>query len=164
MRDLTGSARAWVIRTAVPADLVVLQEIFRAASLSNVDDAPLLLAHPEYLDFTGEGIADGRTRVATTAAGDDDRIRGFATVAVDQDGGLELEDLFVDPGWRRRGIARELVLDLATAARRDGHQRLGVTGNPHALCFYRSVGFVEDGPAATELGPGTRLHLDLTPV
>lgn len=68
----------------------------------------------------------------------------------------------MDPRWRRRGIARELVLDLAAAARQGGHQRLCVTGNPHALSFYRSIGFVEDGPAATELGRGTRLHLDLT--
>ena len=162
MSDRTGSARAVVIRTAVPADLPVLQQVFRAASLSNEDDAELLLAHPEYLVFTGDGIADGRTRVATSAAEEKDWIRGFATVAVDPDGGLELEDLFVDPRWRRRGIARELVLDLVTAARQGGHQRLCVTGNPHALCFYRSVGFVEDGPAATELGRGTRLHLDLT--
>ena len=45
MTDRTGSARAVVIRTAVPADLPVLQQVFRAASLSNEDDAQLLLAH-----------------------------------------------------------------------------------------------------------------------
>jgi GNAT superfamily N-acetyltransferase len=162
MCERTGSARAVVIRTAVPADLPVLQQVYRDASLSNVGDAALLLAHPDYLVFTGDGIAEGRTRVATSAVEDDDGIRGFATVAVDPYGGLELEDLFVDPRWRRRGIARELVLDLVAAARRGGHQRLCVTGNPHALGFYRSVGFVEDGPADTELGRGTRLHLDLT--
>lgn len=145
-----------MIRTAVAADLPALQQVFRAASLSNPGDAPLLLARPEFLVFKGEGIAEGRTRVATTAEGD---LLGFVTVSADPRGGLELEDLFVDTAWRRRGIARQLVLDAIGAARRDGHRRLSVTGNPHALEFYLAVGFVEVGLATTELGGGLRLEL-----
>jgi GNAT superfamily N-acetyltransferase len=151
-----------VIRTAVAADLATLQQVYRAASLSNPGDAPALLARPEVLVFAGDGIAEGRTRVATTTSEDGDRLLGFATVAVDPDGGLELEDLFVAPGWRRRGVARQLVLDAAATARQAGHRRLSVIGNPHALAFYLAVGFVEVGQAATELGCGSRMHLDLT--
>jgi hypothetical protein len=33
-----------VVRTAVAADLPTLQQVFKAASLSNAGDAPLLLA------------------------------------------------------------------------------------------------------------------------
>lgn len=63
---MTGAADndGLVVRTAVVADLAELQRIFREASLSNPGDVPGLLAHPEYLVFTGAGIAEGRTRVA----------------------------------------------------------------------------------------------------
>jgi GNAT superfamily N-acetyltransferase len=158
--DRPDAARP-VIRTAVLADLPALQQVFKAASLSNAGDAPLLLARPEFLVFAGDGIARGRTRVATTTTEHGDRLCGFATVAVHPHEGLELEDLFVDPDRRRRGIARQLVLDSVRTAHQAGHQRLSVTGNPHALAFYLAVGFVEIGQVATELGCGLRMQLDL---
>jgi ribosomal protein S18 acetylase RimI-like enzyme len=151
-----------VVRTAVDADLPELQRVFRAASLSNPDDVAGLLAHPEYLVFTGDGIRDGRTRVAvprSTAA----PVLGFATVTTGPDGDPDLEDLFVDPSHRRRGIARRLVLDAVRTARAAGHRRLTVTGNGHALAFYRSVGFVVAGRAETPLGAASVLRLDLAP-
>jgi ribosomal protein S18 acetylase RimI-like enzyme len=149
-----------VIRTAVVSDLPELQRVFRAASLSNERDAPLLLAHPEFLVFAGDGIADARTRAAIGTTEGDGRVLGFATVVVDGYGELELEDLFVDPPAQRRGIARRLVLDAVSRARDSGHPHLFVTANPHALAFYRSVGFVDVGQVTTELGTGTRMRLD----
>lgn len=143
------------IRTAVAGDLVELQRVFRAASLSNERDAPLLLANPEHLVFAGAGIADGRTRLV-----EDTRVFGFATVVPGEDGAPELDDLFVDPPDQRRGIARQLVLDAVHRAHESGHAGLFVTANPHALGFYRSVGFVEIGQVDTELGSGARMRLD----
>jgi GNAT superfamily N-acetyltransferase len=157
--DSAGSVP--VIRTAVAADLPELQRVYRSASLSNAGDAPLLLARPEFLVFPGEGISTGRTRVATTGPEDAGRVLGFATVAVGPDGMLELEDLFVDPHWQRRGIARRLIEDAVRTARAAGHRRLSVTGNPHASAFYAAVGFREGNSVATPLGAGRRLHLDL---
>ena len=153
------------LRTAVAADLPELQRVFAQASLSNPGDAPLLQARPEFLHFAGEGIAEGHTRVVTTARGEGrDRVLGFATVSgTPDDDGLELVDLFVDPEHRRLGVARELVLDAAARGRAAGHVRLWVTGNPHAEEFYRAVGFVEVGRATTELGSGFRMQLDLLP-
>ena len=145
-----------MIRTAVAADLPELQRVFRAASLSNVDDAPLLLERPEFLVFAGHGIAEGRTRVAVEG----DRVLGFATVVMD-DEGPDLEDLFVDPECHRRGVARRLIEDAVARLKGQGHQALTVTGNPHALEFYRAVGFVEIGEAGTELGPAPRLRKEL---
>jgi GNAT superfamily N-acetyltransferase len=159
MSDLTEPALT--IRTAVAADLPALRQVFRAAALSNAGDAPMLLARPEFLDFAGHGIAAGGTRVAVAGPQAAGRVVGFATVVMGDDG-LELEDLFVDPGWRRRGIARRLVLDVAATARHGGRRHLWVTGNPHALGFYLAVGFVETGRVATELGTGLRMRLDLT--
>ncbi|GAA4608385.1 GNAT superfamily N-acetyltransferase [Actinoplanes octamycinicus] len=147
------------IRTAVAADLPALREVYRAASLSNAGDAPLLLARPEFLVFAGDGVADGRTLVAVL----DGKVVGFATVAPGEDDGPELEDLFVDPDQRRRGIARLLVERLAGTARETGHRRMWVTGNSHALAFYHAAGFVEVARTRTALGTGLRMSLDLRP-
>jgi GNAT superfamily N-acetyltransferase len=144
-----------VIRTATAADLPALQRIYEAASLSNAGDAPLLLATPEYLVFEGAGIAEGRTRVA-----DEGPAAGFVTTVEGPDG-LELEDLFVDPPWHRKGIARQLVEDVAATARQAGRRELWVVGNPHALGFYQAAGFVEVGRIPTVLGSGLRLRLTL---
>jgi GNAT superfamily N-acetyltransferase len=150
------------IRAAVAADLPALQAVYRAASLSNAGDAPMLLARPEFLVFTGEGIATGRTLVAVASPPGMDRVVGFVTVAAGQDDVLELEDLFVDPDWRLRGIARRLVRQVINTARDTGHRRLWVTGNPHALAFYLAVGFVQVDQVSTALGTGLRMSLDLS--
>ena len=68
-----------------------------------------------------------------------------------------------DAAAQRRGIGALLVADAVTLARRDGALRLEVTGNPHASRFYSAVGFDAVGEVATELGPGIRMHLDLSP-
>ena len=150
------------IRTAVPLDLPELQRIYRSASLSNPGDAPLLLARPELLHFAGAGIAEGSTRVAVAGPEGGATIVGFATVTVGEVGEPELDDLFVDPQWRRRGVAQRLVDDAVQTVRRAGRRRLWVTGNPHAQAFYAAVGFVGGEPVATELGPGLRLHFDIS--
>jgi len=151
-----------IIRTAVEADLPELQRVFRAAALSNAGDTPALLARPEYLVFTGDGIAEGRTRVAIAVVDGLDRLTGFATLTRGPDGQPDLEDLVVDPRCRRQGIAHLLIHDAACIARRAGHRTITVTGNQHSLAFYRAVGFVEIGQAETELGPTPRLRLKLT--
>ena len=149
-----------VVRTAVTGDLPGLRRVYRAASLSNAGDRAPLLARPEFLDFGGDAVAAGATRLAEPASGDR-IVLGFATVTVRDGAEPELDDLFVDPAWRRRGVARRLVEDAATGLRASGHRRLWVTGNPHARGFYAAAGFVGSEEVRTELGPGLRLHLDL---
>jgi GNAT superfamily N-acetyltransferase len=148
----------WLVRAASASDLPELQRIYRAASLSNAGDREALLARPEFLVFAGAGIAPGRTRVA--AAPDAGPV-GFASTAPGEDGDLELEDLFVDPVWMRRGVGRLLVQDAVRQATAAGARAILVTGNQHALAFYLAVGFVQVGQAQTELRPAPRLRLDL---
>jgi ribosomal protein S18 acetylase RimI-like enzyme len=76
-------------------------------------------------------------------ARDADGIQGFAISGAAADHGY-LQRLAVDPGVRRRGIARSLVLDaLAWMTRRDLHRALVNTGvdNDGALALYESIGF-----------------------
>ena len=147
---------ACTIRVAAVSDLDQLADIFRRSSLSNDGDRPVLLANPEVLEFEGDGIADGRTRVASVEG----RIVGFATTA-DIDDGVDLEDLFVDPDYMRRGIGLELMRDVVQRARDRGAQCIEVTANPHALAFYERAGFVRHGTADTRFGPALRLRIDL---
>ena len=66
---------------------------------------------------------------------------------------LELDDLFVDPTAMRRGVARHLLLRIATEAEREGVARIDVTANMHAFAFYDAVGFVAGSRVDTNSEP-----------
>jgi GNAT superfamily N-acetyltransferase len=143
-----------MIRLGTPADLAAAASVYRRASLSDASYRDNLLAHPEYLILRPEGLAEGRTYVAE----EDGSLVGFATWA-ETDGTVELEDLFVDPGYLRRGIATALVGRIAKVLRARGTERLEVTANPDALGFYRAARFIECGVAATDFGAAPRMVL-----
>jgi len=145
-----------MIRLGVPADLLAASDVYRSASLFNAGDRDNLLAHPEYLILRPEGLAEGRTYVAE----EDGSVVGFATW-IEAAGVVDLEDLFVDPGWMRRGIATALVECVAGVLRARGVERLEVTANPHALGFYRAAGFIDCGATETLFGPAPRMVLAL---
>lgn len=145
-----------LVRLADAGDFGVVSDLYRRSSLSNEGDREVLLAHPETLVFEDTSIREGRTHVAIA----DDRIVGFVTTRAVGDI-VELDDLFVDPDWMRRGVARALVFDAMTRVRATGANRIEVTANPHALDFYKAVGFVADGATETQFGVGTRMHLDV---
>jgi GNAT superfamily N-acetyltransferase len=86
---------------------------------------------------------------------------GFATWA-ETAGTIEPEDLFVDPGYMRRGIAAALVNRVAGVLRARGVERLEVTANPHALGFYRAAGFTDCGVAETQFGTAPRMVLAIS--
>src|SRR5215469_14413596 len=143
-----------MIRLGVPADLPAVSEVYRRASLANARYRADLLAHPEHLIFGPEALAEGRTRVAEQ----DGSVVGFATWTAA--GGIhELEDLFVDPQWWRRGIATALVKCIADVMHARGVKRLEVTANPDATDFYTSVGFTSCGVVSTEFGEAPRMVL-----
>jgi N-acetylglutamate synthase-like GNAT family acetyltransferase len=147
---------AFDVRRAVADDLPALRRIFRQASLSNEGDREVLLAHPEALELRDEGVTEGRIRAATTTDGS---VVGFITIRSGDGSALELEDLFVDPEWMRRGVARSLLADVVATAKHAGSRCIEVTGNPHAEAFYRSVGFEPLHECETPFGPGLRMRL-----
>jgi len=134
-----------LIRPATPDDLDAILGVFRRASLANEGDREWIDTHSDEFGIDESNVIEGRTRVAVV----DGCIVGFATLV-----GNELEDLFTDPDWMRRGIAAALVRDAAGSVR-----RIGVTANSHARLFYEAVGFVHDGVTETPGGPAYRMHL-----
>jgi GNAT superfamily N-acetyltransferase len=145
-----------LIRLGGLDDLPAAGDVYRRASLSNAGDRDNLLAHPEYLVLGPEGLAEGRTYVAEEGGA----VVGFATWAWD-DGCFELEDLFVDPQWRRRGIAAALVGRIVEILGERGVRCLEVTANPHAEGFYSAAGFVDCGVAETQFGDAPRKRLTI---
>lgn len=147
-----------VIRLGTSADLPACAGVYRRASLSNAGDRDNLLAHPEHLILGPERLAEGRTYVAE----EDGAVVGFATWAGQAGDTMELEDLFVDPGWRRRGIATALVSFVVDVLRtRGGVRCLEVTANPHAEGFYSAAGFIDCGVAETAFGAAPRKRLTI---
>jgi len=144
------------IRLAVPADIDDLRDLFRRSSLSNDGDRASLVANPGALVFSDVPVREGRTRVAVC----DRRIVGFAT-GLRVGTAVELDDLFVDPEYMRRGVGRALVSDVVATAQACGVERVEVTANPHALAFYEKAGFVLEGVIETRFGMGHRMRFEI---
>jgi GNAT superfamily N-acetyltransferase len=143
----------------VPEDHPALRLIFRRSSLSNEGDRPLLLANPAHLVWREPtGGEPFRVRVAVNAEA---VIAGFATLVI-APAAAELDDLFVDPAFMRRGVGLALVRDAARLASEAGCPALAVTANPHAAAFYAAAGFDGSETVNTPLGAGTRLSLQLS--
>lgn len=143
----------FTIRNATLADMLELQGVFRRASLSNDSDRESLLAHPKWLLLSETGVQEGRVRLAIDLSSS---VIGFASYLISS-GIAELEDLFVDPSWMRRGVGEALVLDIAEQVHRLGFDVLEVTANPHAMAFYEHMGFVVDRIVDTEFYPAPRM-------
>jgi len=143
----------FAIRGAELADMEDLQRVFRRASLSNENDRDQLLEHPEWLVLSETGVRERRVRVAV-GGGD---VLGFATYLI-REAAAELEDLFVDPRWRRRRIAEALVLDISAQLHELKFEMLEVTANPHAMAFYEHMGFVVTQVVDTQFYPAPRMR------
>ena len=138
------------------SDIGFLNGVYRRSSLANEGDRANLLANPDALELPAAAVHEGRTRVAVV----DGRIVGFAASTVAGDV-IELDDLFVDPDWMRRGVGLQLVRDVVAIARQRRIRRVEVTANAHALGFYEKTGFVFDHFVDTRFGPGRRMHRDV---
>jgi GNAT superfamily N-acetyltransferase len=120
-----------LIRQAAVSEQKELEGLQLRASLTNEGDRESLLAHPDAIQLPLAQIAAGEVFVAEWNGA----IVGFAAVEPKPDGQSELEALFVDPGMRRRGIARSLVEHCAGVARARGSASLNVIGNPLPRIF-----------------------------
>ncbi|MGZ6016366.1 MAG: GNAT family N-acetyltransferase, partial [Phenylobacterium sp.] len=145
------------IWTALPRERDALVELQRRASLVWADQREALLAHPEAIDLPAEQLERGQVMAAEA----DGATLGFSVVLPRDDGGAELDGLFVEPDAWGRGVGRRLVDAAAKSAREAGAGWLHVIGNPNAVGFYEACGFERAGEAQTRFGPAILMRLGL---
>lgn len=145
------------IRDGQPREAAELEGLQRRSSLAWEEYRADLEAHPEAIEVAMPVLEAGHVRVAEGADGP----LGFSVLLPGADGTGELDGLFVDPTWFRRGVGRALIADAVARARDRGWRRIEVTANPRAIEFYVKQGFIDDGIVHTRFGPGLRMHLDL---
>jgi GNAT superfamily N-acetyltransferase len=67
----------------------------------------------------------------------------------------EVKRMFVQPAWRRRGVARQILAALETHARNWGYVALRLetgSGQPEAINLYRAAGYVDTPPFGEYIG------------
>jgi GNAT superfamily N-acetyltransferase len=146
------------IRDARPDEAPALAALQRRSADVWEEYRAQLAANPDAIEPPHRAIADGRVRVAADASG---RLLGFSVVLPIRDGRCELEDIFVEPEWMRRGVGRLLVADLTARAAAAGASPVDVIANPNALAFYERLGFETTGQASTRFGEAPRMSLEL---
>jgi ribosomal protein S18 acetylase RimI-like enzyme len=146
------------IRDARPDEALALAALQRRSADVWDEYRAQLAANPDAIEPPHRAIADGRVRVAADASG---RLLGFSVVLPIRDGRCELDDLFVEPEWMRRGVGRLLVADLTARAAAAGASHVDVIANPNALAFYERLGFETTGQASTRFGEAPRMSLEL---
>ncbi|HVC68274.1 MAG TPA: GNAT family N-acetyltransferase [Acidimicrobiales bacterium] len=133
-----------ILRAAVPSDVPALVELIeelaayeREPDAVEVDAAMLSDALFAEAPVVFATVADDGGAVVGTAI----HFRNFSTWTGRV--GIYLEDLYVRPGHRGRGIGRALLAHLAQTARDRGYARVDwsvLDWNEPALAFYRSIG------------------------
>ena len=116
-----------------------------------------LLDHPDALDVPVQNIA--HTLVAEAGG----VVIGFCTFLPLSKTIAEIDAVFVDPDFWRRGLGQQLVSAGAQIAVQAGVMRLDVVSGRYALPFYEALGFARAGLEATRFGPAVRLTKPLVP-
>ena len=153
----------FAIRPATPADVPTilrfiheLAEYERAPDQVNATEADLLRdgwgLNPDGTAIAGAAHPAFRALIAQSRAGAEaaPEAAGFALYFNSYSTwvghhGIRLEDLYVTPSCRGRGIGRALLQELARIAVREGCQRLEwdvLTWNEPAIAVYRRIGAV----------------------
>lgn len=146
-----------LIRVAHATEQTALEALQRRASLNNPQDRAALLANPDAIEVPIEQLLRGQVLVAEIAG----EIVGFASVIPRDDGGAELDALFVEPSMWRCGIGRQLMDSAVGMARRHAARSIHVIGNPYAEGFYSACGFETAGHEKTRFGTGLLMQRQL---
>ena len=146
MSPVTSAAEAagFTLRTATPADVPIILHCIRALA----EYERLLHECIATEELLRESLFGDRPAAEVVLAFDGDDIAGYALWFRSYSTflarpGIYLEDLFVFPAHRRRGLGRRLLAFLARTAVDRGYGRVEwavLDWNRDAITFYRSLG------------------------
>ena len=139
------------IRPAKPDDLTELTRLFDAYRVFYRQPSDLAAAERFLRERFTRG--DSQVFVAGVETGPRASLAGFTQLypslsSVSMARIFVLNDLFVDPPWRRSGVGRELLEAAHAFARRQGAVRVSLetaVDNAGAQALYESLGYQRDG-------------------
>lgn len=146
-----------LIRPAQEAEQKPLEALQLRSSLENEGDRALLLANPDVIKIPLQQILDGLVFVAELNG----TVVGFVALKPYAPRKMELEGLFMEPGYWRLGIGRRLVAHAIEVSRAQGARTMIVFANPHADGFYRRIGFIKEGEVTVESHTAFVMSMDL---
>ena len=141
--DRLASA-APAIRRATPGDAAALSVLALSSKAVWGYDATFMAACREELTITPDGIAGRPTWVLKEQGA----ILGFYQLRI-AGGMADVAQFFIAPCSLRGGLGRRLWAHLEAQARAAGCTRLEVDSDPHAEGFYRAMGMIRSGDAAS---------------
>ena len=144
-----------IIRSASEEELGALGQLKLRSSLGWGDLREELEALPEAREVTAENLP------FVFLADHQGEAVGFATVLPSIGRDAELEDLFVDPDFWRRGVGDQLLREAERRALGLGFRGLHVVANRRAVPFYESKGFKVMGEVETLFEPAPEMRKDL---
>jgi GNAT superfamily N-acetyltransferase len=150
---------AVVLRPGQAWDAPLLRELTWRLTVTNPAYREQALARPEAIEGPDRALAEDGVIVATV----DGRVVGYVAVVTDGRGEAEVDGLFVDPEFQRRGVGRRLLDAGAGVARGRGASRLTVVSAPDVVEVYENFGFRSLGPTATLFGPAVMMRMPLSP-
>ena len=134
------------VRAAVPQDAAELHTLSEEAILTSAAEH---YSEEQLRAWADRRSVEGHARMIerTTAfvATGEDRIAGFATIALVAGHGLaagEIDQLFVHPAFGGRGVARLLLSTVERAAREAGLTQLVTHASWRAVPVFQRLGFV----------------------
>jgi putative acetyltransferase len=137
---------AVTVRAAVVEDAAELHALAEAAILRSAAEH---YTEQQLQAWAGRRSVQGHVRMIERTrafvATDEDRIVGFATVALSREHGLaagEVDQLFVHPDAGGRGVARLLLSTVERAAREAGLTELVTHASWRAVPVFQRYGFV----------------------
>lgn len=154
---MTSQTPQSVPRPARPDERTALEALQRRASLAVPAYREALLASPDAVALPAVRIDAGDVWVLEHDGG----VAGFCVVIRHSADVAELDGLFVEPGFWRRGIGRALVAHAVALARRRGATTIEVIAGPEARSFYEAQGFVVTAEVPTRFAPALAMSRTL---
>lgn len=144
-------------RLGTPAEREALEALQLRSSIESSPHRESILKNPESIAVAADLLETGRVELADVGG----RAVGFSVLLPPMNLISELDGLFVEPIWWRKGIGTMLVRNAFDRAGREGATALDVTANPLAAEFYAKAGFIHTGVAETRFGKAFRMQCTL---
>jgi GNAT superfamily N-acetyltransferase len=143
------------VRTARADEAAVLSDLaFRAKAHWGYSEAFMQACRAE-LTYPPELVGAGGFQVIEA----DGAVRGFYALSKVSPTAMELDALFVDPGYLGRGLGSSLLAHARAACAAAGMERLVIQADPNAAQFYERAGALEIGERPSDSIPGRMLPL-----